>query len=682
MNVLKRITKTSRWGLVITAALAAVALAAVIASGAELQTSELDGTANDVTVTQGSSTNFNISLDAVGSISNAITAANPSKASVKTNYSLNSAGTLSTGTTFSAEKKFYASGDCNPGGNCVVTWDGAPTKYSVPAAVAAAATTPVGDYSITLSETAGTTQAVNPSIPSGSGIGNAKLDDNVERTITVHVVAPTITDSDGDGVSDGTDNCPNVSNADQADADGDGVGNACDNCPNASNANQANADSDGLGDACDNCPNASNADQANADSDGLGDACDPNSYPPAVLTAAADKAGNEGAELQTSGAFSDADGNPTLSITKVSGAGTVTDNGDGTWSWSHTPADSGSGTVTVNASDGEHTDAIDTFNWSAANVAPTASLGNNGAVDEGSPATVSFSGQSDPSSVDTAAGFHYAYSCTNSSLASAAYANSGTTASTSCTYYDNGSYTVKARIIDKDDGYTEYTTTVTVDNATPTITSAAFTSPVTCGANNATLHIVFTDPGTLDTWTAKVDWNNDGDYTDTGENIGSVTSPFDASHTFTAGMHTVKVQVTDDDSGGSNEPTPPVTVDYNLTSIQQPVNDTGHGQNPSVFKYGSTIPVKVEVTDCDGSHPSNLALNVKYSKTSSATPPGDTEVVPTSQADLGNQMRFSDPLYVLQLSSKAVTNDSSSGYTLFVNIPSTGQSTQANIGFK
>ena len=39
---------------------------------------------------------------------------------------------------------------------------------------------------------------------------------------------------------------------------------------------------------------------------------------------------------------------------------------------------------------------------------------------------------------------------------------------------------------------------------------------------------------------------------------------------------------------------------YNLSSILQPVNDTGHGANPSVFKYGSTIPVKVEVTDCDG----------------------------------------------------------------------------------
>lgn len=35
-------------------------------------------------------------------------------------------------------------------------------------------------------------------------------------------------DSDGDGISDDTDNCPGVANPDQADSDGDGIGDVCD----------------------------------------------------------------------------------------------------------------------------------------------------------------------------------------------------------------------------------------------------------------------------------------------------------------------------------------------------------------------------------------------------------------------------------------------------------------------
>ncbi len=90
----------------------------------------------------------------------------------------------------------------------------------------------------------------------------------------VKIYYSTIVDTDGDGIADSVDNCPNTSNANQADADGDGVGNVCDNCPNTSNANQADADGDGVGNVCDNCPNTSNATQTDTDGDGVGDACD------------------------------------------------------------------------------------------------------------------------------------------------------------------------------------------------------------------------------------------------------------------------------------------------------------------------------------------------------------------------------------------------------------------------
>lgn len=78
-------------------------------------------------------------------------------------------------------------------------------------------------------------------------------------------------DADADGVCGDVDNCPNTSNAGQQNQDGDALGDACDACPNLPGAD---ADGDGVCDAVDNCPLVSNADQADADNDGRGDACD------------------------------------------------------------------------------------------------------------------------------------------------------------------------------------------------------------------------------------------------------------------------------------------------------------------------------------------------------------------------------------------------------------------------
>jgi hypothetical protein len=107
-------------------------------------------------------------------------------------------------------------------------------------------------------------------------------------------------DDDNDGINDVNDNCPMDTNADQANTDNDDEGNACDddddndgindeddNCPEVSNPDQASNDSDGQGNACDddddsdgindeddNCPQKANADQANNDEDAEGDVCD------------------------------------------------------------------------------------------------------------------------------------------------------------------------------------------------------------------------------------------------------------------------------------------------------------------------------------------------------------------------------------------------------------------------
>lgn len=78
-------------------------------------------------------------------------------------------------------------------------------------------------------------------------------------------------DADNDGVLDGTDNCPNVANADQADNDNDGIGNVCDSTPDGETSD---SDSDGVSDSLDNCPLVANSEQLDSDADGVGDACD------------------------------------------------------------------------------------------------------------------------------------------------------------------------------------------------------------------------------------------------------------------------------------------------------------------------------------------------------------------------------------------------------------------------
>ncbi len=79
----------------------------------------------------------------------------------------------------------------------------------------------------------------------------------------------TIVDTDGDGVTDALDNCPQVANAEQLDSDGDRRGDTCDSCPLARPTRDR--DGDGLDDACDSCVLGPQIDD---DGDGVMDACD------------------------------------------------------------------------------------------------------------------------------------------------------------------------------------------------------------------------------------------------------------------------------------------------------------------------------------------------------------------------------------------------------------------------
>ncbi|MCP4710705.1 MAG: hypothetical protein GY869_18935, partial [Planctomycetes bacterium] len=80
--------------------------------------------------------------------------------------------------------------------------------------------------------------------------GNLAIPD---ETALLYSYTP-FSDSDGDGVANICDNCPDAVNLNQADCDGDGIGNACDNCPDDANPLQEDSDGDNVGDVCDVCP--------------------------------------------------------------------------------------------------------------------------------------------------------------------------------------------------------------------------------------------------------------------------------------------------------------------------------------------------------------------------------------------------------------------------------------------
>jgi hypothetical protein len=122
------------------------------------------------------------------------------------------------------------------------------------------------------------------------------------------------------------------------------------------------------------------------------------------------------------------------------------------------------------------------------NVAPTGDLDGPNSVDEGVQAVFSFINQSDPSSADINARLRYAFNCNGGSLAAATYANSSTDPSVRCIYDDGpASPTVRARIIDKDNGFTERTKAITVNNVGPQTTLAA-NNPLNVNENSAGSH--------------------------------------------------------------------------------------------------------------------------------------------------------------------------------------------------
>jgi hypothetical protein len=111
------------------------------------------------------------------------------------------------------------------------------------------------------------------------------------------------------------------------------------------------------------------------------------------------------------------------------------------------------------------------------------------------------------------------------------------------------------------------TTTVTVLNVNPTVTA---TGDSIDEAGTATVTATFTDPGVLDTHTAKINWGDGTPLESVAVTQGAGSGSLSGSHVYgDNSTYTVTVAVTDDDSGAGSDPTsvlvanlvPDVTLD-------------------------------------------------------------------------------------------------------------------------
>ncbi len=222
------------------------------------------------------------------------------------------------------------------------------------------------------------------------------------------------------------------------------------------------------------------------------------------------------------------------------------------------------------------------------NVAPEATFNAPASVDEGSNINLSLTDASDPSSVDTAAGFEYRFSCDDG----ASWTDLSSDDTASCPTNDNGTNDVKGQIRDKDDGVSTYSYAVTVNNVAPTATVDA-PSSVTEGSGIELSLTSPNDPSSADTEAGFHYAFDCGD----GAGYGA-WSPSNSRSCPTSdnGTRTVKGKITDKD-GGVSEYTAQVTVD-NANPV---VDVTQPNENTAPHALGTAVTVSATFTDAGAS---------------------------------------------------------------------------------
>ncbi len=416
----------------------------------------------------------------------------------------------------------------------------------------------------------------------------------------------------------------NVNTALVLDNDGDGTRNSLDSTPDGDPTPppaDPDTDGDGVLDSADNCDNASNPQQEDADEDGIGDVCD------------SDRDGDNVANVD--------DNCPDISNEDQTDAdrderGRACDSNDAAPELG-TAADDATGTEGGTLSTlGDFTDADGNDSLSLS-------------VPAGTPGTFKDLG-----------GGRWSWELATTDNVS------------------GGPITVTASDGDATHAVATDEFTYSAANAAPVVGTVSMTRKTVdnklqpCSVD---LSAAFTDPGSGDTHSASINWG-DGS---TPVAVSSATSPVTGSYTYAAaGTYTASVTVTDDDLGTHTQSAASAFKANNTPSaIMEPINASG---TRSSFKQGSTVPVKITVTGCNGSPVSTLLPVVNLVEGDTVADVAVNEPTVTEVATNGKEMRWSTDKYIYNISTKLsqhLDKTLSGTYTVSVNHPTFDRSVNA-----
>ncbi len=332
----------------------------------------------------------------------------------------------------------------------------------------------------------------------------------------------------------------------------------------------------------------------------------------------------------------------------------------------HAYADNGTYQATVKVANNHGASDSRIFTVAVNNVAPVVTLTQPAAINENDTATLNGS-FADPGTLDTHTvlidwGDAAAKTTLNLAAGILSFNASHQYLDDNPTGTPSDSYPINVTVTDKDGGSGSASSSVTVNNVAPAITSFAGTDSLIgpLAFASSTFITNFTDPGAQDTWTASFTYP-DGSPT---QQVNSFASGQQITHQFAAAgcNKAVSATVADDDTGSATATT---TVNVGTGAFlppmtNQPVTDK--------LRNGRVLPVKVRITDCSGNPVTNLTPAIRLvagDQTSAADDTTDTITPPSvSSADTTGLMRLADGYYIynLQVNLPALNAD----YTVII----------------